>query len=396
MISVDRRSFLTGACSCAALGLAACADMGKDAPNISPGYRPTRSSDEGGLWQSLEKIEAETKRSRHLIRDPALNAYVRDVACRLAGDHCSDMRVYILRTPLFNASMAPNGMMQVLSGLLLRAANEAQLAAVLGHEFGHYIRQHTLKKWQDTRAKIDFSAFLSIGLALAGAPPNAADLANFILVASMFAYSRDQEREADDVGISLMAKAGYLPVEAAKMWDQILAEEAADPNEKNRSILFTTHPPSAERAETLRSRAAALAASGQSDQRERYRNQLKSIRKMLFEDELRLRQFPRTMVVLDRLADSAPPDADISYFYGELYRMRDESGDLSRAHEAYERAIAAADPPAEAWRGLGLVLRKQGDRRRSSEALVNYLERAPDAPDRALVQSYLAEGAGQQ
>jgi predicted Zn-dependent protease len=377
------------------LALAACTTVATDAPNIAPGYRPTKSSDEGGIWQSVEKIEAEVKRSRLLVRDPALNAYVHDVACRLAGDHCPDMRVYIQRVPYFNASMYPNGMMQVWTGLLLRSANEAQLAAVLGHELGHYIRQHSLKKWQDVRAKLDFSVFLSMGLALAGAPAGSADLVNFALIASIFAYNRDQEREADEIGVSLMAKAGYEPSQAAKIWDQIIAEEAADPDKNRPSIFFSTHPHPEERADTLRARSAALSSVGQSDHGARYRERLKSIRMMLFEDELRLRQFPRTIIVLDRLAGAAPRDPDLHYFYGELYRARDEGGDLVRAREAYERSIAAGDAPAVAWRGLGLVLRKQGDRRRSSEALKVYLERSPNAPDRALLQAYVTEAAPQ-
>ena len=55
----------------------------------------------------------------------------------------------LVRTPYFNASMAPNGMMQVWSGLLLRVDNEAQLAAVLGHEIGHYLARHSVERLRD-------------------------------------------------------------------------------------------------------------------------------------------------------------------------------------------------------------------------------------------------------
>ena len=66
--------------------------------------------------------------------------------------------------------MAPNGMMVVWTGLLLRAQNEAQLAAVIGHEAGHYIKRHSLKTWLDAKARTDLMAFLSIGLAVGGVP----------------------------------------------------------------------------------------------------------------------------------------------------------------------------------------------------------------------------------
>ena len=50
------------------------------------------------------------------VRDPALNAYVKNVACRAAEAYCKDLRVYIMNVPAFNASMAPNGMMIVWTG----------------------------------------------------------------------------------------------------------------------------------------------------------------------------------------------------------------------------------------------------------------------------------------
>jgi len=92
--------------------------------------RPRIDTEEGGLWGMMDREEAKLRRSPFVIRDLALTKYVQDIACRLAADHCPDVRVYLVRTPLFNASMAPNGMMQVWSGLLLRVENEAQLAAI--------------------------------------------------------------------------------------------------------------------------------------------------------------------------------------------------------------------------------------------------------------------------
>ncbi|MBP6194207.1 MAG: hypothetical protein KA451_07395, partial [Methyloversatilis sp.] len=75
--------------------------------------RPDIASDEGGLWALMDREEEKLKRSRFLLGDADLQRYVSDIACRLAGEHCPDMRVYVVRTPYFNASMAPNGMMQV-------------------------------------------------------------------------------------------------------------------------------------------------------------------------------------------------------------------------------------------------------------------------------------------
>jgi predicted Zn-dependent protease len=102
-----------------------------------PGYRPAAGSDEDELWFAMERFERDLQQSPHRVRDPALNEYVRDVACKVAADYCRDLRIYIVDLPWFNASMAPNGMLVLWTGALLRMQNEADLALVLGHEFGH-------------------------------------------------------------------------------------------------------------------------------------------------------------------------------------------------------------------------------------------------------------------
>ena len=93
------------------------------------GYRPDAGTDEGGLWHSVEKMERETARSRYRIRNAEWNRYLEEIIARLSPEFHRDMRVYLMRTPHFNASMYPNGMMNVWTGLLLRVDNEAQLAS---------------------------------------------------------------------------------------------------------------------------------------------------------------------------------------------------------------------------------------------------------------------------
>jgi hypothetical protein len=152
-ITSHRRGFLGGLCSCAMLSLAGCVAQHGAEPPLTTGYRPASSTDEGGLWHVMNRVENDTKRSRHLIRDPAWDAYLRDIMTRLSADFSNDMRIYLMRTPYFNATMAPNGMMQVWTGLLLRVDNEAELAAILGHEMGHYMQRHSLAKLRDARAR---------------------------------------------------------------------------------------------------------------------------------------------------------------------------------------------------------------------------------------------------
>lgn len=79
--------------------------------NIKPGERPPVESDEAGLWMHMDRVERELRNSGRVVADPILNSFVRQIICRLTSDYCSDIRVYVVETPHFNASTAPNGVM---------------------------------------------------------------------------------------------------------------------------------------------------------------------------------------------------------------------------------------------------------------------------------------------
>ena len=109
--------------ACLALTLVAPA-VAQDVPAPSR-QRPAENTDEGGLWGISDRAEAQARASGQIERDAALNTYVREVACRVAAQYCGDVRVYVMNRPFFNASMAPNGMMLVWTGALLRARGGA-------------------------------------------------------------------------------------------------------------------------------------------------------------------------------------------------------------------------------------------------------------------------------
>ena len=100
--------------------------------SLSPGKRPPLSSDEAGLWMKMDNAEKNLKTSGNIIHDKRLNRYLNKVVCRVARRYCNDVRVYAVRMPYFNASMAPNGTMQIWSGLMLRDALPPTRAAIAG------------------------------------------------------------------------------------------------------------------------------------------------------------------------------------------------------------------------------------------------------------------------
>jgi predicted Zn-dependent protease len=380
-----------------AMGLAACANTTYDRsggpnvpptptsaePDLQPGERPARSTDEAGLWMRVENAEASLRTGGDIVRDSELNAYVRDVACRVAGPYCPDIRVYIVRHPEFNASMAPNGMMLVHTGLLVRARNEAQLATVLGHEIGHYIRRHGVQRMRDLR---DISGFAAVfGLA----PYGVGLVVQLAALGSAFAFSRDNEREADSIGLRLIDQAGYDPTESPKIWAYMIKEDKARPDPSERSAFFATHPPREEREETLVARAkAALGANParRTTNVDRYRDILLPRRSEYIRDLLRIAQYERAMVLIETLIEDGANPGELRYLKAEALRLRDKKDDRTKAVAAYREALADPDCPPEASRGLGQVLLAAGDKPGAEVAFRAYLDAKPNAPDREMVQ----------
>lgn len=357
---------------------------------VSPGERPALNTAEGGLWMTMNRLEKKLSTSGRRYRDKALNDYVAKITCKLAPDHCRDIRVYISRVPAFNASMAPNGFMMVWTGLLLRARNEAQLATVLGHEIGHYLRRHSLQNFEATRDTADFMVFFSLALNIAIAP-GVGDLASIAAIASLRGFSRDHEREADSVGLQLMANAGYDPREAAKIWRQLIRELKAKEGGYEHSLFFATHPHPEERIDTLDRMAEAIVKekkAGLTKEME-YRRVVGPHRRIFLRDELHRTKFDETEELLSMLLEEGVSKGEIYFFTGEMHRLKGKKKDLEKALEAYENARGEEGAPREIYKSLGIVFRKLGSAEKSRKAFEEYLRRAPDAEDRLMIESMI-------
>lgn len=396
MQHLSRRTVLQGLCGCSAMALGGCVTSEESRqPLRTAGYRPASNTLEGGLWQKMEEFEEELKHSPIRVRDPGLNRYVTELACDLAGDHCRNLRVYIVDTPHFNASMAPNGMMQIWTGLLLRCRNEAELAAVVGHEIAHYTQRHTLQRYEQLSNSAAAAAFFSVLLAGVGGG-GFAGLIQLAALANVLAFSRDQEREADQIGMEMMAKAGYAPVAAAQIWQGIvteldagLSDEEKDERRNKQSVWTATHPSPDERMREL-NRMAALQISGPVRfAEESFRTATADRRDAMMEAELSLHQYDRSLVIIDRLLEAAPGDASVHYYRGEVFRRRNDGNDSLRALNAYGEAVEIEPAHARSWRGIGILHRRAGRTEDARAAFRKYLQLDPAADDRLMIQSFL-------
>ncbi len=364
---------------------------------MTPGERPSEETDEAGLWSALDQAELSLQRSPLLIRDPALNAYVKKLVCDLAGEYCKDIRVYIIRRPYFNASMAPNGVMQVWTGALLRSENEAQIGFVLGHEIGHFLHQHSIKQWRRTKDIMNALSLLQLVAARTGTQDayDIFDVSQFVALASLYKYGRDAERESDTEGFERAVKLGYRADQGSALWQGLLAEDNARDRTKPSGI-FATHPATEERMTTLREAAEAFASAGSRTGEESFRAATEPFFASWLEDEMGRRHYPQTIVLLDRLQERAAGVhlAWVEYYRGELFRKRRAGGDDKRAIDAYRAAMRVPGYPAIAHRDLGYMYRTIQMPAQAATEWQEYLRQQPDAADRATVEHYIAEANG--
>ncbi len=348
--------------------------------------RPAIDSDEGGLWAMMDREETKLRRSALAIRDGNLTKYLQDMVCQLTQTHCPDVRVHVVRTPWFNASMAPNGMMQVWSGLLLRVENEAQLAAVLGHELGHYLERHSIERMRDIRNRAAAAQFIGM-FGIVGA------VGQLGVLAGAFAFSREHEVRADRLGMRLLQQAGWSGEEAPKVWANLLDELKVVGGEEvgKRSPMFATHPAIDDR----RSELGKLIVPGGQANAQALARVLDKHRLGWIQDEFRRGQFEESIALFGRMVKANPKDALALYGRGESYRLRGTPEDSDKALGDLQMAtspeISAVKLVAEAWRSLGLIHQQRHAPLPAVEAFEKYLAMAPDAADASLIQHYLKD-----
>ena len=358
---------------------------------IPPGYQPEIDEDEIGLWAEFEELEARINKSALLIRDPAINEYMNGIVCRVAAEYCEDFRVYIIRNPHFNASMTATGMMQIWTGLIVRASSTDEIAAVIAHEIAHYTRLHSLEGFRALRRKMATGAFFDIGLtALTGiyGLGQAAAVTNFL------AFNRKQETEADLLGLKLLTQAQYDPHASYRVWQQIIAEEeAAAVKAEKPGIFARTHPDSKARMSYLKARVESHHGPQETEATSdtQFLNVLSENYLILMEDQIQTNRFGRTEEILRRHAEIGVEPSLVQYFLGEMFRQRNEEGDNERAKNAYLDSVERGKPPAAAYKNLGYLSLKKDEVNEARAYFRQYLALDPDASDRAMIEFYLEE-----
>ena len=381
---------MVGLLLASAIGTSAlAADKRPPLPTYTQAYTPT-TVDERGIWMEADERERVQRDSRSLIKDPALNAYVRGVLCRTVGeDRCRSVRLYIDEVPAFNAYMTPNGAMVVWTGLLLRVRSEAELGAILGHEFGHFELRHSLKDFKSHRTGTDVMAWASILIR------NSANI-QYSVVGQMYAFSRDQEREADMTGFQYLARSQYPSSAAADVWEHVMGEADATAigrrgraQHKYVAGVFATHPTDLARATYLRA-ASIEAHDVKPAVVDMHQAAMAKWLPVFLNDQIKLNDFGGSEYLLANLADGTGWTTPLLCARGDLYRERGNPRDLVSAAQFYQEAIGKGDAPPEAYRGLGLALLRSQQVAEGQAALATYLRLKPAATDAALIATLIS------
>lgn len=220
---LNRRSMLwslSGAC--AAPALCGCAQ------NPATGRRSFT-----GLYSLQDDVKMGKQAHDDIVKEfggaydsPKLTRYIEKLGQRLAEQaHYQELpyRFTLLNSPIVNAMALPGGGIYLTRGLLALASNEAELVSVIGHELGHVNARHTAERL--SQGMVAQIGILAVGILGGQAVQQYGELLNYGAAAYLNSYSRDQELEADKLGITYMGRAGY-DAEAAVSFLATLAEHS--------------------------------------------------------------------------------------------------------------------------------------------------------------------------
>ena len=363
----------------------------KKIEDIKPQETPSIETIEAGLWMQMNNYEEKLKTSGSRLKDKDLEKYLKNILCNLSPDYCKDIRVYVQDMPYFNAFMAPNGMMVVWTGLLLRAQNEAQVAAVIGHEAGHYIKRHSLKSWLDAKSRTDLMVLLSIGLAVGGVPAGGDifNLTQLLQIGFMAKHSRDNEREADKIGLDFLINSGYDPYEAPKIWENIVKE--MELGEVNKPLSFlASHPAPEERIKNLKKQIEEYENIKNKKNTNELKDKIQPHLKKWIKNEIRLNnKIEQTEFVFSKVFNDTNNLYLLKFYQGEIYRLKKDEEKNKKAIKLYRDSIKENKDFPDVYRELGLLLLKENKNNEAKEKLKKYVDLAPNAKDVEIVKSYI-------
>ncbi len=428
--TITRRVFLKGSAAATIAAASGCAT------NPVTGRRQLM------LMSKDDEIRLDQKHAPHQISfdygplvQPSINNYIASTGNRLAPlTHRPDMPFSFrgVNAVHVNAYAFPGGTIAVTRGLLLEMQDEAQLAALLGHEIGHVTARHSAAA-MSTAMMTQFGLLLA-GTAIALYDDDYTELAvglggvgAFLFLAK---YSRDNEREADKLGIRYMSRAGYDPEGMVGLMNILRDLNRRKPNALE--VMVSTHPMSEERYREARRRAERMREAGREgkthgerymDNTEPLRRQAAAIRAMQEGERAMVRNktdearsffaealdkapedytalllmakfhiarenYPEAISLATAARDVNPAEPQ-SLHVGGIANLRAERYDEALSCFEHYETLLAGNPNTVFYKGY--TLEKMQRRAQAIEEYRRYLQQAPNGEHAAYVRKRLKE-----
>jgi len=392
------------------------------------------------VLEQADLLDVRFERDGLVLADEPASAYLNRIGKSLIPQGLKLERVSwrfrALRDPQPNAFALPNGSIYVTTGLMTLIDNESQLAAILAHELTHVMRRHTYMQNRSMRKKfMTMNVMAAIGAyspaGIVGAVITiVTTVAPFIMVATIYGYSRDLEREADLKGIDMMISAEYAPEEMVNVM-RLLDKDIEGENIR---LFYNDHPSLDERIKYLSSYLGARAntVTHQMElnrERAAYFRNVESVMRHDLQLAINAGRARSAVYLAQRLVDFHA-DSENLFWLAEGYRVlgprapqltekeltnsakkdaskkrekrtaEEEERELlatpagqenwqkhqQMAEDLYKRALNAENPAPVAHRGLGMLYEKLG---RGNDAVAEYgkyIELSPSAIDRERIQ----------
>ena len=343
-------------------------------------------------------------------------------------------RFRVLRDAEPNAFALPNGSIYIHSGLLALIRNEAQLASILGHEVTHVTNHHGYLENRSYRKKVATINILSAvggvaggfggigGVAVSGV---LGTLVPGMMVASIYGYSRELEREADAYGLRAMARNGYPPIQMAGTFELLKSGYEVQLQKEARG-LYIDHPRLDDRIRYVNEVADTLPLTGAPLVRpDEYAKAMEQLLRHDVSLEILTGRARTAVAVAMRLKELNPDNSEHAFLLGEAYRglggrtptprpeeltesaknaTRKQLGKMTlqeyeaslrttpegktawtdnvkMAEEAYNRALTLDPQNARAIRGLAFLHDEDGKASEALEGYRKYLQLSPGALD---------------
>lgn len=284
MFSFSFRRALRSAAVLSALAAGGCAT------NPATGASQLMLVSEAQEIQMGQQADLEVTATIGVYPDAALQGYIQQLGARIAATSERPNLPWTFRVvddPVVNAFAAPGGFIYVTRGILAHLNSEAEVVAVLGHEIGHVTARHTASEMSKQQV-------LGLGLAIGSAA--SAQVANFAGLASQglgvlfLKFSRDNEGQADQLGLRYMRSTNYDPREMPRIFVMLERESEAVGGGGRLPQWLATHPSPANRLGQINQQIAALPQdfSGSLVNRNSYQQRLDGL---MFGDNPRLGYF---------------------------------------------------------------------------------------------------------